>query len=105
MCNSVDDMLCARCHAALLSVQEHPERAWWAVEMCKTITDSAAFEQCRDMPINIDEYYNDCVFDACKYDVISQTTSNNRKRRFKPAYAFIHVLELDFMSYILHCVT
>ena len=50
--------------------------------MCKTITDSAAFADCRDMPVNVDEYYNDCLYEACKYDVTLHfltLTKNYRK--------------------------
>ena len=46
-------------------LKENPGREDWAKEMCRLISESTMFTECRNKVADWESFYDDCIYDAC----------------------------------------
>jgi hypothetical protein len=46
-------------------LKANSERSDWAHASCATIKEGDIFAECREKVANYEEYYTDCLYDAC----------------------------------------
>ena len=45
--------------------QVNTNRVDWAKTTCRIIKEGSLFEECRSKVVNYDEFYKECLYDAC----------------------------------------